>query len=143
MDRGLPLTRRGLLAAGGAGAVTLAAGGLLGALPGSPATLRSVQPVRSLFTPHVGTDVLLRAEGGRRVRTRLVAVEDLRHSARRDENAFGLLLHGDGPDTLEQTLVRMEHPSFRTVPLLVSPSGTGSRGQDYFVVVNRISPQRL
>lgn len=131
------MTRRTLLAAGGAGAVTLVGGGLIRT---SGATVRAsapVMPVRSMFKPHVGSSFTLVAEDGRRVATRLVSIGDLRHGAREDENAFELLLHGSGDDRLEQAIARLEHRVARpTIPLLVSPAGTGARGQDYAIVVN-------
>jgi hypothetical protein len=143
MDRGLPVTRRTLLAAGGAGVVTLVGGGLVRGPGGLPAVGPATVPVRSMFTPHVGSTFTLRGEDGRRVRTRLVSVDDLQRAARGDEDAFGLLLHAPEGERLDQTVARLEHPSIRTIPLLVSPAGTGARGQDYAIVVNRHSSPKL
>lgn len=149
MDSALPLTRRSLLAAGGVGALTLAAGGLL--TRGEPMRIASggllrpeVGPVRSAFTPHVGSAFTLRAEDGRRVRTQLVEVSDLLRGQPDDEDAFALLLHASAGERMPQTVAWLEHPRVKTsVPLLVSPAGTGRRGQDYSITVNRRHPPNV
>jgi hypothetical protein len=126
--------------------VTLAGGGLLrGTNAAAPAvSVANVPiPVRSMFTPHVGSSFTLRAESGRAVSARLVAVQDLRQGRAGDEDAFGLLLHAARGDRLEQSVARIEHPMVQTLPLLVSPAGTGAAGQDYSIVVNRASSLQL
>lgn len=149
MDSALPLTRRTLLAAGGAGAATLLAGGLLARGPAPRATAASLlhpeaAPVRSIFTPHVGSAFTLRGEDGRSARTRLVEVSDLVRGRPGDEDSFALLFHAAAGESLGQAVVRLEHPvASLGIPLLVSPSGTGRRGQDYSVIVNRRYPTQL
>ncbi len=145
MDRALPLTRRALLAAGGAGAVAIAAGGLVRSPSGMAARplLPGTTGTRSMFVPLVGSEFVVRPENGRSVRTRLVQIANLTHAPRDDEDAFELLLHGSGSSRMEQTMARLEHPRLRTLPLLVTPAGTGARGQDYAVVINRHHPPQL
>lgn len=150
MDRALPLTRRTLLAAGGVGALTLAGGGLLtrGEAPRVAAggLIRTgVGPVRSAYTPHVGSTFTLRAEDGRRVRTRLVEIADLSHARRGDDNAFELILQAAAGEPLPEGVSRLEHPRVNTgMPLLVSPTGLPTpRGQDYSIIVNRSGPPQL
>jgi hypothetical protein len=143
MDRGLPLTRRSLLAAGGAGAALLTTGGLLRATGPQGERLAESALVRSTFTPHVGSTFTLTGDDGRRIRARLDAVSDLRHGPAGSEGAFELLLHGSGSLRLDQTIATLHRPQLRTTGLLVSPAGTGRAGQDYSIVVNRPHSPRL
>lgn len=143
MDRGLPLTRRTLLAAGGAGAATLAAGGLLRAGSGGTASAAAQPLVRSAFAPHVGSVFELADPGGATVRARLDAVEDLTSGRAGSEDQFHLLFHGPRAPLLPQSVAEVRHGRLGTSHLLVSPSGTGRRGQDYSVIVNRPFTGRL
>lgn len=141
------VTRRQILATGGAATLaTLATHaqsmvpGLSSAsaiLGGTPRHLR-----RSSFTPLVG-DRFTIADGVRRpVGVRLVEVRDLskRRALVGHDEAFALLFHGPGGPRLEQGVHRLRHPALGRFDLLVTPSGTGRRGQDYETVINRARP---
>ncbi|HWH11844.1 MAG TPA: hypothetical protein VG165_12005 [Solirubrobacteraceae bacterium] len=141
------ITRRGLLAAGGAAVVGLAlaegsrladlAGGFTS--PAVPAYLR-----RSTFSPLVGERFVLSA-AGRRAVVSLVAVDDLAAGGRtasvagRDD-AFALIFHAPAGARIDQDVMTVSHPGIGRFPLLVSPSGTGHHGQDYAAIINRAGP---
>jgi hypothetical protein len=142
------LTRRRLLAAGGAAALAATLGELRGVAPvlsevTIPAYLR-----RSSYLALVGERFELIAAGGRGVLARLVAVVDLGVGARvrplgGAEEAFALLFHSSSRPRLEQDVVSLRHPALGRFQLLVSPASTGRRGQDYSAVINRARPRAL
>jgi hypothetical protein len=143
------ITRRGLLAAGGAAVVGLAlaelshvsgVAGVLGSRDaGVPAYLR-----RSSFVPLVGDRFVLQA-ADRRAVVRLTAVDDLGVIAAAGahpglDDAFALAFHGPPGMRLDQDVMTLSHASLGSFKLLVSPSGTGHHGQDYAAVINRAVP---
>jgi hypothetical protein len=152
------ITRRGLLAAGGAAVVGLAltdaarltslAGGLRDVRV--PAYLRA-----SSFVPLVGDRFELTAANGWAA-VRLVAVNGL-GGARAPvglagspapsappvaDDAFALTFHASGGARLEQDVMTLRHTQLGAFQLLVSPSGTGRHGQDYAAIINRARPPR-
>lgn len=138
-------TRRCLLAAGGAAALAATVGDLRGVVSvlsevPVPAHLR-----RSSYLPLVGERFELIAAGRREVLARLVAVIDLGigKRARRlagAEDAFALLFHSSSRPRLEQAVMSLQHPALGRFQLLVTPAGTGRRGQDYSAAINRAQP---
>jgi hypothetical protein len=152
------LTRRGLLAAGGAALATVAladaariaavAAQLAGARAGTgtgaaldtgvPAHLR-----RSTFTGLVGDRFEL-AAAGRRVTGRLIAVDELGRgadpSAGPREDAFAVVFHSDGRARLRDDTMTVSHAALGAFPLFISRSGAGRDGQDYVAIINRVSP---
>jgi hypothetical protein len=121
------ISRRRLLQLGAAGAVAVAAplaAGRARAGAGIPVALR-----RSTYLPLVGERFTVAAGAGSAA-LRLVEV-------RGRDDAFALLFHGSGRPRLEQAVRRIAHPAIGTAELLMVPAGTGRRGQDYEIVVNR------
>jgi hypothetical protein len=157
------LTRRGLIAAGGAALATVALvdGGRIAALAarlagpstspspdaradaaldagGLPAHLR-----RSTFTGLVGDRFEL-AAAGRRVTSRLIAVDDIRRPSGAPapaprEDAFALVFQSDGKTRLTDDTMTVSHAALGAFPLFISQSGAGRRGQEYAAVINRVS----
>jgi hypothetical protein len=151
MDRAVPigqrLTRRGLLASGGftLAAVAIGAGGSLGSAP--TRKLPRVPLRRSAFARHVGEAFTLRASS-RETRARLALVDDFGGGRLPDkvgsESAFVLIFHAPRhAPRLEQDVMTIRHPRLGTVDLLVSPAGTGRRGQDYTAVVDTARHPRV
>jgi uncharacterized protein DUF6916 len=143
------ITRRGLLAAGGAAVVGLAlaelshvsgVAGVLGSRDaGAPAYLR-----RSSFVPLVGDRFVLQS-ADRRAAVRLTGVNDLGVIAAAGaqaglDDAFALAFHGSPGTRLDQNVMTLSHSGLGSFKLLVSPSGTGHHGQDYSAVINRATP---
>lgn len=137
------LTRRRLLVLGGTAVATAAvyAGGLDRLVSAAPA---GSPLLRSRFIPHVGERFRLAARGGRSVYARLDEIHDLSRtrglSAPSSEDGFVLLFHGPRAPRLDQGVLRVRHRQLGTFDLLVSPAGTGRRGQDYAAVINRVQP---
>jgi hypothetical protein len=159
------LTRRALLAAGGAALATVAladagriaavaarlaspgpspsaAAGAGLATGGVPAHLR-----RSTFAGLVGDRFDLTA-AGRRVTSRLIAVDDLRRRGGAGapapapaprEDAFALVFRSDSGTRLTDDTMTVSHAELGAFPLFISRSGAGRRGQEYAAVVNRVS----
>jgi hypothetical protein len=100
---------------------------------------------RSTFAPLVGSRFELRGTRGASVRARLVEVRDLRGApagSKAGEGAFALLFHGPRSPRLEQGMYELRHPGVAADRLLLVPSGTGRRGQDYEVVINQYRAER-
>jgi hypothetical protein len=134
------VTRRGLLAAGGAALVVAAVEAVpRWALPGraAAATAAAAPLARSAFAPLVGTRFTVAGADGRPVALRLDEIGDLAHAADR-ERAFSLLLHGPREPRLEQAVHRLRHPALADADLLLVLAGTGRHGQDYAVIINSI-----
>lgn len=133
------LSRRRFVAVGG---------GVLAAAAGVPALARSQAPgprdplVRSTWTALLGTGFVL--PGGRVV---LDAVDDVLAAKRLgiedSPDAFSLTFHAAPGRVPDEGLYAFDHPSFGTVDLLLSPSGTGAAGQDFAVTINRLRPAQL
>lgn len=95
---------------------------------------------RSTYGPLLGQRFTLSGSGGPSIGTRLVEIRNLNLSAgppRAGEEAFALRFHGPRAPRLDQGMYVLRHPRFTSTALLVTPSGTGRRGQDYEVVVNQ------
>jgi hypothetical protein len=133
------VTRRGLLAAGGAALAVAAVEAVpRWALPGRGAAAAATAPLRrSAFTPLVGTRFTVAGPDGRPVPLRLDEIGDLTHAADR-ERAFSLLLHGPREPRLEQGVHRLRHRALADADLLLVPAGTGRNGQDYAITINSI-----
>jgi hypothetical protein len=146
MDRSVPvadgITRRGLLASGATAAAALAVAGSV-----RVASSRASPPVgvlalrRSTFAPLVGQRFRLRTTAGQTAPARLAAVRDYGDGRLFDrigsDLAFVLLFHTPpGATRLDQDVMTVEHDAIGSVGLLVSPAGTGRRGQDYTAVID-------
>jgi hypothetical protein len=131
------LTRRAVLAAGAGAGVSLAGASWLRAGPTARRPL-----TRATFAPLRGAHFSLRDSDGVAVRARLDEVFDLAGGSSASDS-FGLLLHGPRTPRLAQSIVRLHHPDAGAFRLLASPAGTGRRGQDYAIIVNRAAPARL
>jgi hypothetical protein len=140
------LTRRSLLQAG----ATAALGALLlpslqrvsAVFPAVTAAPGARHLSRSSYAGLVGERFAVGRDGHGPVRIRLVEIRDLRSNFRgtrpangRDD-AFGLRFHGPRAPRIEQAVHRLHHPSLGSFELLLAPSGTGRRGQDYEAIIN-------
>lgn len=150
-----PHTRRRLLAVGGAAALALAIEPAVRLVervsaPGPSPRARGSSFLRtSTFAPLLGERFTLRGDTGGRVPARLVEIRNLRRGAQRGtvrghaEEAFALRFHAPrSAPRIGQGVHRLHHPALGTFSLLVTPSGTGRRGQDYEAVINRLHPSR-
>jgi hypothetical protein len=100
---------------------------------------------RSTWEPLVGKRFAVRGEDGVAIQAQLVEVRDLRGPAGSQadrEGAFALLFHGPRSPRLEQGMYELRRPGVAGDRLLLTPSGTGRRGQDYEVVVNQHRAER-
>jgi hypothetical protein len=124
------LSRRQVLQLGGAAVIAAAAPLALEQHGAPPPTSSTPAPLRrSTYLPLVGERFAV-AAGASSVALRLDEVRGRNH-------AFALLFHGSPHRRLEQAVRRIAHPAIGAVDLLLVPAGTGRRGQDYEVVVNR------
>jgi hypothetical protein len=147
---GPTFSRRQVL--GGAGA--LAAAGLAPAVLGNLPRLQHQQlswaaegpAVADLslgrFTPHVGTEFVVRATGGtRRVRIALVeATARLPHPLDRQGlsgEAFSLVFAARGAEAFGPGIRTVVHPVLGAFPLFLVPVGRATQGQRYQAVVDR------
>ncbi len=140
------MTRRRLLAAGGASVAALAFAELEGLLPvlggGGPPPLH-----RSVFAARVGERFRLRTSSGASADVRLARVEDYGNGTIPDavgsDAAFVLTFHA-APDVpqLEQDVMAVSHPRMRSYRLLLAPAGLGRAGQDYVAVIDTRTPPR-
>jgi hypothetical protein len=131
------LTRRHLLKLGGSAAALVSFGGAIRWLsiigPSAEAALR-----RSTWEGLIGSRVTVR--GAHTIDVRLTDVTDLAGARPADrEQAFSLLFHGDSSNRLPQGVYRLAHPAVGTPRMLLAPAGTGRAGQDYAVVINRVT----
>lgn len=131
-----PVTRRSLLASGGAAALALA-------LPGvGEAAVRKARRVRrpshlrrSSYHSLVGQR--FRVEGSS-TRLRLVAVKDLTRRQRGSENSFSLTFQAPRRARLLRNQVpTLHHPRLGSFQLLLSPGMASGSGQPYVAVINR------
>jgi len=143
------LTRRRLLMLGGTAiaTATACAGGLDRLVAVADAATRVGNPLRrSRFVPHVGEHFRLSVPGGGAVHVKLDEIQDLswtpKPSAAGAEDGFVLVFHGPPAPRIAQGVVRVRHARLGSLDLLVSPAGTGRRGQDYAAVVNRLPLDR-
>jgi hypothetical protein len=150
------LTRRALIAAGGAAlaAAALADASRIAGLAtqiaspgpraasapaagGGPAQLR-----RSTFTGLIGDRFDLATANGR-VTGRLIAVESARSSRVRGsqatpEETFGLVFHAERGPRLPDGIMTVSHAGLGAFSLFVSRSSAGRRGQEYAAIINRV-----
>lgn len=148
MDRAVPLalpsgveliTRRRMLEGAGIvlAALTVRQGPSSGqaAIAGKPsAGLR-----RSDYRDFVGQSFRFTGPSAR-MSIPLAAIEDVAapRSLAGSERAFILVFHAPhGSAGLGQSVMTVRHPRGFSQRLLVTPAGTGRRGQDYAVVINR------
>ena len=99
---------------------------------------------RSTFAAHVGEVFTLTTTAGASVRARLADVDDYgrgRVLARVGSDlSFVLVFHAArAAPRLEQDVMAVRHPDLETFHLLVSPAGTGRKGQDYTAVIDTAS----
>jgi hypothetical protein len=95
---------------------------------------------RSTYAPLVGRRFRIHGRGGAAVGATLVEIRDLRRAGDGlgAGEAFALLFHGPRSPRLEQGMYELRRPEVANpMPVLMTPSGTGRRGQDYEVVINR------
>lgn len=150
------LTRRALLAAGGAALAVTAfadASRIAGlathiASPGPPAAAASAvggggpaQLRRSTFTGLIGDRFDLATANGR-VTGRLIAVDSARSSRVRagqatHEDTFGLVFHAELGTRLPDGIMTVSHAGLGAFSLFVSRSSAGRRGQEYAAIINR------
>jgi hypothetical protein len=135
------LTRRRLLQLGALAAVVGAprlAGVPASAIRDGGATHQSLR--RSTYAPLVGRRFRIQGEGVTPLHATLVEIRDLRRSGDGlgAGDGFALLFHGPRSPRLEQGMYELRRREIAApMPLLMTPSGTGRRGQDYEVVINR------
>jgi hypothetical protein len=114
------------------------------AAPGTAAAASANPLLRSRFVPHIGETFRLAVPGAGAVDVRLDEVLDLGWKRNRavagSEDGFTLLFRGPSQPRLGQDVMRVSHPRLGRLDLLVSPAGTGRRGQDYAAVINRLAP---
>jgi hypothetical protein len=128
------LTRRGLLASGGAaGAAAFAAlnptvASAITAIGDDPSYLR-----RSGYARLVGQDFAA-GSWGRSVTLTLAEVADLTGRKGRDD-AFSLVF--TGPPGLQSGIQQLSHPTLGSFRLMIAPVDPVSRSQDYQAIVDR------
>jgi hypothetical protein len=137
---GAGLTRRRLLAAGAGGFAALAVGTVPAARARPTGDRLSTVLRRASFSGRVGQTFTLAGAGGT-VRARLAKVDDFGAGRIRgltgSDAAFVLIFHASSSATrLDQDVMAVRHPALGTFNLLVTPSGTGRRGQDYSAVID-------
>jgi hypothetical protein len=100
---------------------------------------------RATYQPLLGRQFSIRDRAGASIQAKLVEVRDLGGSAPRgagDEGAFALRFHGPRSPRLTQGMYELRRPGLARQLLLLTPSGTGRRGQDYEVVINQYRAER-
>jgi hypothetical protein len=136
---GALISRRLLLQGSGAAFAALLLGEGFNAVQAAATAPAAVGLRRSDYMPFIGRRFGLAAPGGR-LSVPLVAVEDMRAPRRLagSQDAFTLVFHAPpGSVALGQAVMTVSHPRGFSQRLLVTPAGTGRRGQDYAVVINR------
>ena len=97
---------------------------------------------KASFTPYVDTTFRLRGEGKQAALLTLVAVEDLRASARRpDRDGCSLLFTSARQKPLPQSTYQFEHDSLGEFSLLLVRLNTRHKGAArYEAIINRLYP---
>jgi hypothetical protein len=141
------ISRRRLLQSGAvavaAGSVGLGAKALTDSAPGLVIPVSRLR--RSAYAPYVGSRFGLSVAGGASAPVVLSAAEGFGRSGHRRmaeaEDVFALIFHaGRATPRLDQAVMHVRHPAGWSIPLLVSPAGTGRDGMDYAAVINRTTP---
>jgi len=139
------VTRRRVLISGttaAASVVFLGLGSIASATSVKKPRFQSTGFKRVRFTPHVGSTVELRLVGGRTVRAKLAAVEDLSATALRrlagSQDAYVLRFRAPSSLRIGQATIGVRHPIFGSERLFVTPSTRTRQYQDYVAVVNRL-----
>lgn len=138
-----PVTRRGLLQAGGIAAAALTVGEGVRVVDRAVSTVVRPGLRRSDYQPYIGRRFRISAPGAATVSIPLVAVRDLGspRSLAGSENAFILVFHAPaGLPRLKQAVMSVRHPRGWTRRLLMSPSSPDFDGLDYAAVINRARP---
>lgn len=100
---------------------------------------------RSTYQPLLGRPFSIRGHGGASVQAKLVEIRDLGGPTRQragNEGGFALRFHGPRSPRLAQGVYELRRPGLARERLLLVPSGTGRRGQDYEVVINQYRAER-
>ena len=138
----LTLTRAGLVQAGAAAAVVIAAPSvsrslapaLKSMLAGRGATAPLAYLRRATYVPLVGDSFEIARADGSRVKLRLI---EARPIPSRGE-AFSLVFQGSEGTVLESAIHRLEHPGLGAVELFLGPVGPTLGRRQFEAVVNRI-----
>lgn len=138
------LTRRRLLELSGAAVLgaMIAQAWPLSQTASAPAGTGAAAPhlLRSGYAGLVGQRFAIAAGGASPLSVRLVEIRDLGRAAPGHEDAFALRFHGPRAPRLEQAVHELRHSQLGRFHLLLAPSGTGRRGQDYEAIINRLRP---
>ena len=140
------LTRRTVLAAGGAGLVAVAVPERVGQLLSSSAWASTAPADLTLerFAPDEGSRFDVRVSPGHKVPVTLIEAAD-RPGRRPDRrgpsgSAFTLLFGGSAPKAFGDGIYTLVHPSLGSISLFLVPVGRAVAGQRYEAVVNRRAP---
>jgi hypothetical protein len=142
-NRGLRLTRRGLISSGGAATAAALIARQPGALAAAAdAAAAAPSPLRRSSYAGLEGSTFSVGAGTAATRMKLGRIADLTGAPGSDD-AFSLSLSGATSSRIEQGTHRFSHSSLGTFDLFVTPVESHGSEQRYEVIVNRPAPRKL